>query len=33
MPRPVASRRPAEPPMMIGLPVTTPGTVRPCVIE
>ena len=33
MPRPVASRRPAEPPTISGLPVTTPGTLLPCVIE
>ena len=25
-PRPVASRRPSDPPMTMGLPVTTPGT-------
>jgi len=33
MPRPIDSRRPAEPPMMSDLAVTTPGTVRPWVIE
>ncbi len=33
MPRPVASRRPADPPTMIGLPVTTPGTLLPWVME
>jgi len=29
----VASRRPAEPPTINGLPVTTPGTLLPWVIE
>ena len=33
MPRAVASLRPSEPPRLIGLPVTTPGTVYPACIE
>jgi len=32
-PRPVASRRPSEPPSVIGLPVTTPVDVWPWFIE
>ena len=33
VPRAVASLRPSEPPRLIGLPVTTPGTVCPTCIE
>jgi hypothetical protein len=32
-PRPVASRRPYEPPISIGFPVTTPGTLWPFCCE
>ena len=32
-PRPVASRRPADPPSSIGLPVTTPVAVAPSFME
>jgi len=32
-PRPVASRRPSEPPISIGFPVTTPGTLNPFCCE
>ena len=33
VPRAVASMRPSEPPRLMGLPVTTPGTVYPTCIE
>ena len=33
VPRAVASLRPSEPPRLMGLPVTTPGTVWPACME